>query len=124
MNIDIYKTKLTEEKKLLEKELGRVAEPMETATGGFAAKEDDFSNEPNSLDPFEVGKELESLARNEAISDTLETRYKNVTDALYKIEQNDGSYGVCEVSGEPIEEDRLEANPAARTCKAHMNESA
>ena len=32
-----------------------------------------------------------------------------------------GTYGTCEVSGEQIEEDRLEADPAARTCKAHMN---
>lgn len=50
----------------------------------------------------------------------LETRYRNITRALEKIA--DGTYGICELSGEPIEHDRLMANPAARTCKAHMNE--
>jgi RNA polymerase-binding transcription factor DksA len=45
-----------------------------------------------------------------------------VVHALGKIEA--GTYGVCEVSGMDIEEDRLEANPAARTCKAHMAEEA
>jgi RNA polymerase-binding transcription factor DksA len=50
----------------------------------------------------------------------LETRYRTITRALEKI--SNGTYGVCEISGEPIEEDRLAANPAARTCKAHMEE--
>ncbi len=33
----------------------------------------------------------------------------------------DGTYGVCTVSGEEIETERLEADPAAKTCKAHLN---
>ena len=41
-----------------------------------------------------------------------------VDEALEKIEK--GTYGICETGGEKIEEDRLEANPSARTCKAHM----
>ena len=40
-------------------------------------------------------------------------------DALERIEK--GTYGICEVGNEEIEEDRLNANPAARTCKAHLN---
>lgn len=55
-----------------------------------------------------------------AILAELETRYRNVVRALTKIDQ--GTYGICEVSGEVIEADRLEANPAARTCKAHMED--
>ena len=39
--------------------------------------------------------------------------------ALEKMEK--GTYGICEVCNKPIEEDRLEANPAAKTCKEHMN---
>jgi len=118
MNTDELKQRLIEEKSLLEKELGTVAVPDAHAQGGFTAKEDDFSNEPSSLDPVEVGSELESLARNEAISNELEIRYQKVTQALERMEA--GTYGICVVSGEPIEEDRLEANPAADTCKAHM----
>jgi RNA polymerase-binding transcription factor DksA len=59
------------------------------------------------------------LERNATLS-ALETRYNNIARALKKIE--DGTYGVCEISGEEIEEDRLHANPAARTCKAHIND--
>ncbi len=51
----------------------------------------------------------------------LENRWNEVRAALKKIEA--GTYGICEISGEPIEEDRLEVNPAARTCKEHMDES-
>jgi RNA polymerase-binding transcription factor DksA len=50
----------------------------------------------------------------------LETRYNNIGHALRLIEA--GTYGTCEVCGKAIESDRLEANPAARTCKAHRDE--
>lgn len=43
----------------------------------------------------------------------LETRYRNIKRALEKIVS--GAYGVCEISGEPIEPERLAVNPAART---------
>lgn len=50
----------------------------------------------------------------------LERQYNDIVRALRKIE--DGTYGICEVSGEPIEEARLAANPAARTMIAHADE--
>ena len=46
----------------------------------------------------------------------------DIKRALKKIK--DDEYGKCELCGEDIEEDRLEANPAARTCKKHMGEEA
>ena len=51
---------------------------------------------------------------------TLERQYNDVTRALSKIE--DGTYGICEIGGEAIEEERLRANPAARTCTQHLEE--
>lgn len=48
----------------------------------------------------------------------LETRYRSIKRALEKMTA--GTYGICEIGKEPIETDRLAANPAARTCKAHM----
>ena len=50
----------------------------------------------------------------------IETRYNEVKHALDKIEGYPEKYGMCEVSNQPIEHDRLEANPAARTCKKHL----
>ncbi len=50
----------------------------------------------------------------------LENQYGAITRALQKI--TDGSYGICEISGEPIEAARLQANPSARTCISHKEE--
>ncbi len=52
----------------------------------------------------------------------LETKYRNVVAALKKIDI--GTYGICEISGEPIESERLAVNPAARTCIAHREDEA
>lgn len=70
-------------------------------------------------DPNKLGDNLEEEGVNDAITDSMETQLKEVTDALQRIE--DGSYGKCEVNGEDIDLDRLEANPSARTCKDHMD---
>lgn len=44
---------------------------------------------------------------------------EEVNIALDKIEK--GTYGICEVSGKPIEENRLRAIPFARTCIEHAD---
>lgn len=62
---------------------------------------------------------VEAMHDNNAALNQLEGRLNNIILALEKIEK--GEYGVCEVSGTPIEIERLEANPAARTCMAHMD---
>jgi RNA polymerase-binding transcription factor DksA len=49
----------------------------------------------------------------------LEIRYQNIKRALNKMET--GAFGICEISGEPIEEERLVANPAARTNLANID---
>lgn len=51
-------------------------------------------------------------------SNVIEQQYAEIVSALDKIEN--GNYGICEVCSGLIEEDRLEANPSARTCKKHM----
>ncbi|MES2967082.1 MAG: TraR/DksA C4-type zinc finger protein [Patescibacteria group bacterium] len=53
-----------------------------------------------------------------AIVAELENRYHLIQHALEKCKN--GTYGICEIAGEPIELGRLEANPAARTCTQHM----
>jgi RNA polymerase-binding transcription factor DksA len=68
---------------------------------------------------IDLADKAENYEERTAMLNTLEARLVDVNLALQKI--SDGNYGKCEVSGEMIEEDRLMANPAARTCKAHMN---
>lgn len=80
---------------------------------------------PEGMDVQEADTDLvadvvEEWDERQGLVATLEKRYNDITRALSKIES--GTYGVCEISGEPIEEDRLMANPAARTNIAHMNE--
>ena len=62
---------------------------------------------------------VEEWNERRALMAQLEIRYRNITRALKKME--DGSFGICEISGEPIEAARLEANPAARTNMANID---
>ncbi len=79
----------------------------------------DAADEPDPIDVADTAEEWEERRSTVAL---LETRYNNIRRALKKIEE--GTYGICEVSGEPIEEERLAANPAARTCIAHKDDEA
>ncbi|MFT7507124.1 MAG: RNA polymerase-binding transcription factor DksA [Acidimicrobiales bacterium] len=62
----------------------------------------------------------EDWQERRATLSALETRFNNINRALLKIEG--GKYGICEICGDAIEEDRLRANPAARTNKEHIND--
>jgi RNA polymerase-binding transcription factor DksA len=112
-----YREALLAEKSRLEGELSTVSRrnpqnPQEWDTVA-ESRDDDRSDENDNADA------LEDLVNDEAVVRQLEAQLAEVEAALGRIE--DGTYGTCEVSGEEIEGDRLEANPAARTCKAHMN---
>jgi DnaK suppressor protein len=50
-----------------------------------------------------------------SILDDLEAELRDVEHALACLEE--GTYGTCEVCGEPISEARLEARPATRVCR-------
>lgn len=76
----------------------------------------------NVADPNDFGDRSEEWQERRGTLSALETRFNNIKQALQRIE--DGTYGTCEISGAPIETDRLDANPAARTCKAHIEDEA
>lgn len=115
-NTEHYKNKLEKELKLLEtdlKTLGRInpenpkdwqATPPETNTLG-AEKE-------------ELAEQTEVYESNTAVLKQLEIKYNEVKEALART--YDGTFGLCNVCKKEIEDDRLEANPAAKTCKEHM----
>jgi RNA polymerase-binding transcription factor DksA len=118
IDTEYFKNKLLEEKTKLISELKTVArinpdnpndwEPLPGEKNEDTADANDFAGS------------IENYEENTALVKELETQLKEVDSALGKIES--GKYGFCEISGEEIENDRLEANPAARTCKAHINE--
>lgn len=116
-NLEQIKTKLEAEKKLLTEELSGLAhqnpknpkaweaEPAETGENAFRDEEAD---------------RIETLEERQAEIIPLEERLHNVEKALAKIVA--GTYGQCEVCPAPIEMARLEVNPAARTCKQHLDQ--
>ena len=118
MNTEHFKQKLEEELQVVEQELNELGWKNKE-TGEWEATGNELDVTTPMADSNEAADQLEDYQERQGETSTLEARRKDVKDALAKIK--DGTYGVCEVSGETIEEDRLEANPAARTCKAHMN---
>jgi RNA polymerase-binding transcription factor DksA len=89
---------------------------LNTDTGEWEAIPEEMtqpeSDQNDMADRFEEFEERSSMIR------TLEPRLKNVLSALKNI--NKVSFGKCEVCGKDIEQARLEVNPAARTCKKHL----
>lgn len=79
-----------------------------------------IADDSDDADPNLHADTLEEYEERASVLAVLETRYNNIRRALTKIDA--GTFGTCEISGEPIEEARLAANPAARTCVAHMDE--
>lgn len=120
MTIDtqLFKTKLEEEKKKLEESLAGVGQINPNNPSDWEGKAENIDEE--SIDPNDVADNIEEYESNTAITSELEIRLKNINAALLRIEE--GTYGVCRVCGKEIESDRLEANPAAETCKEHLND--
>ena len=113
-----FKEALLKEKVDLEKQLASVGRINPQNKDDWEAVPSPMNEE--SADKNEAADTIEEYESNTAVLKQLETRYNSILYALKKFES--GTYGICEVSGKPIEEERLNANPAARTCIAHIGE--
>jgi RNA polymerase-binding transcription factor DksA len=121
IDTNAFKVKLEEELKLIEGELSNIGQvnPEVSVSGQTDWEVKSPTNmDIDEADETEVADKFEEMQENTAVIDELEGRYNGIKAALQRIEE--GTYGVCKVCGQPIEADRLEANPAAETCKAHM----
>lgn len=117
MDIEYFKEKLEEELALVEKELEEVGRKNPDNKADWEAEPAGF--DIDNADESEMADKMEEYEENTAVLKDLEERYNDIKNALKKIEN--GKYGICEVCGEQIEEERLIANQAAKTCKKHMN---
>ncbi|HEY6021568.1 MAG TPA: TraR/DksA C4-type zinc finger protein [Candidatus Paceibacterota bacterium] len=117
MDTQHFKDKLQDELESLENSLHDIAS-FNKETGEWEAKGEDMETMSPTQDSNEFADQLEEFDEHREELPALQTRWSEVKHALEKI--NNGTYGTCEVDNEPIGEDRLEANPAARTCKEHM----
>ncbi|HEY4476744.1 MAG TPA: TraR/DksA C4-type zinc finger protein [Candidatus Paceibacterota bacterium] len=118
-DLDIKKLKqqLEEERTLLTKELSGIARVN-------PKNPKDWEAVPAETDKAEFRDEaadrIEELEERQAETIPLEKRLENVNQALTRIAT--GIYGQCEICQTPIETPRLDANPAARTCKKHLDQ--
>lgn len=110
MSHNEYKTRLEVELKKVEEELKTIA-VEDPHTGDWVAIP--VGEDLQTADENAEADAVEEWDTRRAILAQLETSHRNIKLALQKIA--DGTYGICEISGVPIEEARLQANPAART---------
>ncbi len=109
-------------KEKLEKERDVLIEQMRDM-GTFNSETKEWEATPEALavpEPDENDKadRFEDFEARSSMIRTLEPRLKNILQALKGL--NRDSFGKCEVCKKDIELARLEANPAARTCKKHL----
>ncbi len=109
------KDKLEKEKDILLEELRDMGK-LNTDTGEWEATPEaqDFPE----TDQNDMADRFEDFEAKSSMIKTLAPRLNNILRAIKGI--NKESFGKCEICKKDIEMTRLEANPAARTCKKHL----
>ncbi len=115
MKTEHFRKKLDAEKARLETEMGGVGRRNLSVPGDWEAIPSETGTEADLADQADV---VMSRETNTSILADLEARYDSVLSALSRMEKK--TYGKCEVCGEKIEEERLEADPSATTCKKDL----
>lgn len=111
------KEKLENERDVLlgqARDIGR----LNPETGEWEAMPEELDTRES--DQNDMADRFEDFEERSTMIKVLESRLKNILSSLKNL--NRESFGKCEVCKKEIEKDRLEANPAAKTCKKHMNE--
>jgi YteA family regulatory protein len=70
--------------------------------------------------PGDLGTELYEREKDISLYEHLRSELTDVNEALQKIEN--GTFGICEISGEEIPYERLEALPTAKTTLEHAHD--
>lgn len=116
-NLKHFQEKLESEAKTLEEDLGKIARHNPKNPADWEIKPADEKEEDAAFRD-EVADQLEAFNERVEIEINLEKRLRHIKLALTKIQN--GEYGKCEICNKLIETDRLETNPAAKTCKEHL----
>lgn len=115
MKTEHFRKRLEAEKAKLETEMGSVGRRNPAVPNDWEPIPSEVGMEADLADQADVTMSREG---NSAILADLEARYDTVISALARIEK--GTFGKCEVCHKKIEEARLEADPSATTCVAHL----
>lgn len=106
-----FKRKLYNERESIVRILNRLDEDM-----GLGESLRDSTSELSSYDnhPGDMGSETFEMEKNRALKANEVTHLRMVDDALRKIDE--GKYGICEMCGREISDERLEAVSYAKLC--------
>jgi len=115
MDINKFKELLLAEKKEIEKTLSSLGIQNSKNPSEWEPRYPDLNATP--ADKNDMADEVEEFDNALGIESTLEEKLHDIDAALEHIQN--GTYGTCEKGGEAISEQRLLANPAARTCIEH-----
>ncbi len=116
MELEKFKEKLDKEKEVLERELKSMG-VVNKETNDWEATPPEEVSGPEA-DENDLADRFEDFEERSSTLNELEVRLAAVNKALEKIDNE--KYGICEIGGEEIEIERLEANPAAMTCVKHL----
>jgi len=115
LDLDYFRKKLEEDKYQLEGELKTIAQRNPDAPEDWNVKYPNL-NIMNAA-KGEIADQEEEYENRVSVELALESRLKDINEATRLMAE--GKYGSCKVGGEPIDEARLKANPAAVTCVEH-----
>jgi len=97
-----------------EERLTTMRDGLREGTDLDVSEQMDSGGELSTVDnhPADAASEETQRAVTVSMVEQLEAELQDVEDALRKLDE--GTYGICEASGEKIPEERLEAMPTAR----------
>ncbi len=103
--------KRMEIRNILEKERKRLLAELEMRTGAELTGDRAISSYNKK---FEAADQLSELERGRAIDQRLKIQLAEIEHALEKVDK--GTYGICDVCGQPIAPERLKALPYTGFC--------
>jgi RNA polymerase-binding transcription factor len=97
-------------RQLLIEQEGRLAE-IRSGTS-VETDEQTLGEDAAGQHPADAGSDTEAVSRELGQLEDIEAELREVEEALARLDA--GTYGICEVCGKPIPDERLEAVPTAR----------
>ena len=112
-------------KELLSQERSELADLAERVgeSSGLAESQEESTGELTNFDQHLGDHATDTFEREKdrSISEGIDAKLSEIDAALERIDR--GEYGVCEVCGRKIADERLEAVPATRFCREHADTS-
>lgn len=104
---------------LLTEERERLRSTLDAVEADVAAQNESVTDLANyDQHPADAASDTFERSKDQAIGDSVEISLAGIDAALQRLDE--GTYGICQVDGKPIPDERLEAVPATRYCVHHQ----